>query len=214
MYVAIFINLLPNLIFLEKRDSHKTEVWGLSLLRGLGEAVLWVAALAMSELARHLGYSWGSECPHGLSLARWEAINLIAFLQATYAHSASTLGLGQPQILTGNSCCGICCSSQKPAGPQSQGRERRRSGRPHPPTPVIEQRRRSGPRPRPSLGQCPCAPTWLCDETENRLSEFLVRMATHQVQTNMIAYHWGINPCSGLNCTFHAFFQFKASLQT
>lgn len=57
MYVAIFINLLPNLIFLEKRDSHKKEVWGLSLLRGLGEAVLWVAALAMSELARHLGYS-------------------------------------------------------------------------------------------------------------------------------------------------------------
>lgn len=122
---------------------------------------------------------------HGLSLARYEAISLIPFLQATYAHSASMLCLGQPQILTGNNCCGICCSLQKPVGPRIQGRERRRSGRPHPPTPGIEQRQRSGPRPRPSPGQRPCASTWLCAETENRLSEFLVRMATYQVQTNM-----------------------------
>ena len=215
MYVAIFVNLLQNLIFLKKRESHKTKVWGLShLLSGLGEVVFWVAALAMSELVRHLWYSWGSECQHGLSLATCEATNLIAFLQATYVHSASTLCLGQPQILTGNSCCGICCSSQKPVGPQNQGRERRRSGRLHPPTPVIEQRWSSGLRPRPSLGQHPCASTWLCAETENRLSEFPVRMATYQVQTNMIACHWGINQCSGLKCALHALFQFKASLQT
>jgi len=58
MYVAIFVNLLQNLIFLKKRESHKTKVWGLShLLSGLGEVVFWVAALAMSELVRHLWYS-------------------------------------------------------------------------------------------------------------------------------------------------------------